>query len=204
MFCAILSAYLNYWVSVDSVKCNSRLREDSSFSSFHRLISIAVFNGSCLGFSICLNKYVKILYIFFLGIASMKCSMFLNRYMKHFKYEDKLITREFWKTGSPIWDCKSRQLLRLLFFFKVGRWHWLIWFLHSCNQGLNLSVIMQKCESQIGGSMKVKHAKLSGKLAYQGVRNFRFLVSLACFGFLLSPFWDSPICIITDELLLLV
>ena len=37
--------------------------------------------------------------------------------------------------------------------------------------------------------------------AYQGVRNVRFSENLACFVFLLPPFWDSPFCLITDELL---
>ena len=36
--------------------------------------------------------------------------------------------------------------------------------------------------------------------AYQGVRNVRFSENLACFIFLKHPFWDSPFCLITDEL----
>ena len=36
--------------------------------------------------------------------------------------------------------------------------------------------------------------------AYQGVRNVRFSENLACFVFLKHPFWDSPFCLITDEL----
>ena len=32
--------------------------------------------------------------------------------------------------------------------------------------------------------------------AYQGVRNVRFLENLACFVFLLPPFWDSPFCLL--------
>ena len=35
--------------------------------------------------------------------------------------------------------------------------------------------------------------------AYQGVRNVRFSENLACFVFLKYPFWDSPFCLITDE-----
>ena len=38
--------------------------------------------------------------------------------------------------------------------------------------------------------------------AYQGVRNVRFWKNLACFVFLKHPFWDSPFCLITDELYL--
>ena len=34
---------------------------------------------------------------------------------------------------------------------------------------------------------------------YQGVRNVHFSEILACFVFLLPPFWDSPFCLITDE-----
>ena len=36
--------------------------------------------------------------------------------------------------------------------------------------------------------------------AYQGVRSFRFSETLACFVFLKYPFWDSPLCLITDDL----
>ena len=35
---------------------------------------------------------------------------------------------------------------------------------------------------------------------YQGVKNVRFSENLACFAFLLPPFWDSPFCHITDDL----
>ena len=31
------------------------------------------------------------------------------------------------------------------------------------------------------------------------VRNVRFSENLACFDFLKNPFWDSPFCLITDE-----
>ena len=34
----------------------------------------------------------------------------------------------------------------------------------------------------------------------EGVRNFRFPEKLTCFAFLLPPFWDSPFCLIIDEL----
>ena len=37
--------------------------------------------------------------------------------------------------------------------------------------------------------------------AYQGVRNVRFSGNWACFVFLKYSFWDSPFCLITDELL---
>ena len=36
--------------------------------------------------------------------------------------------------------------------------------------------------------------------AYQGVRNIRFSENLACFVFLKHPFWYSPFCFITDEI----
>ena len=36
--------------------------------------------------------------------------------------------------------------------------------------------------------------------AYQGVRNVPFSENLMCFVFLKHPFWDSPFCLITDEL----
>ena len=42
---------------------------------------------------------------------------------------------------------------------------------------------------------------LARTCAYQGVRNVRFSGNLACFVFLKYPFWDSPFCLITDELL---
>ena len=36
--------------------------------------------------------------------------------------------------------------------------------------------------------------------AYQGVRNVHFSENLMCFIFLKHPFWDSPFCLITDDL----
>ena len=36
--------------------------------------------------------------------------------------------------------------------------------------------------------------------AYQGARNVRFWVNLACFVFLKHPFRDSPFCLITDDI----
>ena len=36
--------------------------------------------------------------------------------------------------------------------------------------------------------------------AYQGLRNEPFLENLAPFVFLKNSFWDSPFCLITDEL----
>ena len=36
--------------------------------------------------------------------------------------------------------------------------------------------------------------------AYHEVRNVRFSENLACFVFLELPFWDSPFCLITDDL----
>ena len=63
------------------------------------------------------------------------------------------------------------------------------------------SVIRQKGESQNGGNKKAKYAKFSEKrtCAYQGVRNVRFLETLACFAFLLPLFWDLPFCLITNK-----
>ena len=36
--------------------------------------------------------------------------------------------------------------------------------------------------------------------AYHGVRNVHFSENLACFVFLKYPFWDSPFCLITDDI----
>ena len=38
--------------------------------------------------------------------------------------------------------------------------------------------------------------------AYQGVRNVRFSENLTCFVFLKHMFWNSPFCLITDDLTL--
>ena len=85
----------------------------------------------------------------------------------------------------------------------------------KCFSGLKIweklksSVIRQKGESQNGCFKKTKHAKFFEKRtflaswyarAYQGVRNVRFSENLACFVFLKHPFWDSPFCLITDDL----
>ena len=69
-------------------------------------------------------------------------------------------------------------------------------------------MIKQKGKSQNGCFKKTKHAKFSEKriflapwYAHVRVRNIRFLENLACFVFLKHPFWDSPFCLITDDLL---
>ena len=38
--------------------------------------------------------------------------------------------------------------------------------------------------------------------AYQGVRNVHFSENLACFVFLKHSFWDSPFCLIIDDITL--
>ena len=83
----------------------------------------------------------------------------------------------------------------------------------ACIFSCSSLVIRQKSESQNGGNKKAKYAKFSEKrtfftpwyahvrtCAYQGVRNARYLENLACFAFLLTPFWDSPFCLIADDL----
>ena len=74
------------------------------------------------------------------------------------------------------------------------------------------SVIRQKGESQNCGNKGSKARQIfrktnisyplirTRKCAYQGVRNVRFSENLACSAFLLPPFWDSPFCLITDEI----
>ena len=56
------------------------------------------------------------------------------------------------------------------------------------------SVIWEKVESQNGGNKNTKHA------THQGVKNVRFSENVACFVFLLPPFWDSTFSHITDEM----
>ena len=75
---------------------------------------------------------------------------------------------------------------------------------------LLLLVIRQKGESQNGCFKTTKHAKFSEKRTFlnpwyahvrvsiRGVRNVRFSENLACFDFLKHPFWDLPLCLITD------
>ena len=69
------------------------------------------------------------------------------------------------------------------------------------------SIIRQKGESQNERFKKTKQAKFSEKtnISYplrvriRGWEKFVFSENLACFVFLKRPFWDSPICLITDE-----
>ena len=85
----------------------------------------------------------------------------------------------------------------------------------------NSLVIRQKGKSQIGYFKKTKLAIFSEirtfltpwyadvrvrirvrtcTCVYQGIRNVRFSENLACYVFLKHPSWDSPFCLITDEL----
>ena len=87
--------------------------------------------------------------------------------------------------------------------------HWLVVQPYHVVNLISL-VIRQKGKSQNGCLKKTKHAKFSEKrtflthcrtCAYQGVRNVCFSENLACFVFLKHPFWDSHVCLITDNLL---
>ena len=72
-----------------------------------------------------------------------------------------------------------------------------------------LSIIREKGESKNGGSKKTKHAKFPVKqrfltpwyamCAYRRVRNVHFSGNLACFVFLLPPFWGPLFCLFTDN-----
>ena len=73
------------------------------------------------------------------------------------------------------------------------------------------SVTRQKDKSQNGCFKKTKHAKFSEKRtvlipwyadvhAYHEVRNAHFSENLACFVFLQHPFWNSPFCLIADDI----
>ena len=75
----------------------------------------------------------------------------------------------------------------------------------------NSSVKRQKEESQNEGNKKTRHAKFSKKnehlllpytctYVYLRVRNVIFSEKLACFVFLISPFWDSPFYFIPDKI----
>ena len=67
------------------------------------------------------------------------------------------------------------------------------------------SVIRQNGESRNGCNKKGKHTKFSKQRTflthwYAHVRNVRFSENLVYFAFLLPPFWDSPFCVINDNL----
>ena len=70
------------------------------------------------------------------------------------------------------------------------------------------SVVRQKGESQNGCFKKTKHVKFSEKRTFltpwyahvTGGKKYSFFWKLTCFVFLKHPFWDTPFCLITDEL----
>ena len=78
----------------------------------------------------------------------------------------------------------------------------------------NSLVIRQKDESENGDNKKTKHEKFSEKQIfltpwYAHVRTYVFVSrgkkcsffgKMACYVFLLPLFWDSSLCLITDEL----
>ena len=63
-----------------------------------------------------------------------------------------------------------------------------------------LSVIKQKGESQRVFQENKAHQIFRKTNIPYSVRRTRFLEILACFVFLKYPFWDSPFCLITDDL----
>ena len=80
-------------------------------------------------------------------------------------------------------------------------------------ENIKSSVIRQKGESENAGNKKTKQAKFSLKQTFltpwyahvsvrMGGKNVCFTENLACFVSLLPTFWNSSICLITDEILL--
>ena len=64
---------------------------------------------------------------------------------------------------------------------------------------VNSSVIRQKGESRNGCSKKTNHAKFCEKRTFLTAWNVRFSENLACFVFK-HLLWDSPFCLVTNEL----
>ena len=66
------------------------------------------------------------------------------------------------------------------------------------------SVKTQKDESQNGCYKKTEHTKFSEKKHFlppdQGLKNVPFSENVKYFVFFKQPFWESPFCLITDEL----
>ena len=92
------------------------------------------------------------------------------------------------------------SLLQERYIFIIFPWPFVIFHICQMRKQINAksSVIRQKAnlKSQSRGNKKAKHAKFSKKSKH----NVRFSENLACFAFLLPQFWDSPFCIITDEI----
>ena len=63
-----------------------------------------------------------------------------------------------------------------------------------------VSVLISSVIRQKGKSRNIPYPMIR-TCAYQGVRNFHFSENLTCFVFLKHLFWDSPFCLITDDLL---
>ena len=67
------------------------------------------------------------------------------------------------------------------------------------------SVIRRKGDCQ-NGCYKKKHVEFLEKRTFLTTwyehmgKNVRFLENLTCFVFLQHPFWDSPICLVADDL----
>ena len=63
-------------------------------------------------------------------------------------------------------------------------------------------VFQVKKARQIYRKMNISYPLIrTGRCAYQGIRNVHFSRNLVCFFFLKHPFWDSPFCLITDEII---
>ena len=77
------------------------------------------------------------------------------------------------------------------------------------SKDIKSSVKRQKGESQNGCSGKQSTPNfpknehflpLDTHVRFRGLRNVRSSENLACFVFLKHPFWNSPFCLITDEI----
>ena len=56
------------------------------------------------------------------------------------------------------------------------------------------------CEKRTFVTTWYVHIRVRIRRTYQGVRKISFSENLTCFVFLKYPFWDSPFCLITDEI----
>ena len=106
-----------------------------------------------------------------------------------------------WSIRGILWEvCLNRALLLLLQKSWVGS----IYIVGNKPKGqISKWVFEENKARQIFWKTNIPDSLICA-CAYQGVRNVRFSENLACFVFLKHPFWDSPFCLITNNMYITV
>ena len=121
----------------------------------------------------------------------------LNQWWKREKNNEPIINNKLFTIDHK--ETISKETLQKISSFSLKI---LFYFVSNKPKGrISKQVFPENKASQIFRKTNISYPLIRTRTcAYQGVRNVRFLENLACFIFSKHPFWDSPFCLIIDDL----